>query len=59
MQLVVLRAVMMEAMMLPIIWRMAFHVSLFFIVFVSFLFSKRKLIVGEKIFEHELPLIIH
>ena len=32
MQLVVLSAVMMEAMMLPMIWRMVFHVSLFFMV---------------------------
>jgi len=30
MQLVVLRAVMTEAMMLPMIWRMVFHVSLLF-----------------------------
>ena len=32
MQLVVLRAVMTEAMMLPMIWRMVFHVSLFFMI---------------------------
>ena len=32
MQLVVLRAVMTDAMMLPMIWRMVFHVSLFFMV---------------------------
>jgi len=30
MQLVVLSAVMTEAMMLPMIWRMVFHVSLLF-----------------------------
>ena len=32
MQLVVLRAVMTEAMIEPMIWRMVFHVSLFFMV---------------------------
>jgi len=32
MQLVVLSAVMTDAMMLPMIWRMVFHVSLFFMV---------------------------
>ena len=36
MQLVVLSAVMTEAMMLPMIWRMVFQVSLFFITVLMF-----------------------
>ena len=43
MQLVVLSAVMTDAMMLPIIWRMVFHVSLLFFmvcVFRVYYFSR-------------------
>ena len=45
MQLVVLSAVMTEAMMLPIIWRMVFHVFLLFFMVIN---GFRVLITGRK-----------
>ena len=48
MQLVVLSAVMTEAMMLPIIWRMVFHVFLLFFMVIN---GFRVLITGREPFD--------